>query len=110
MSESHPVNVHELEKMKTKIEKMNKHHHIEILKILKNNPNVKLNENKSGVFVNLSFLPSNAIDEVTKYIDYITDQENSIRFMESQQEQFQNAYFIEKEDKDNTVLYSSLIK
>jgi hypothetical protein len=110
MSESHSINVHELEKMKTKIEKMNKHHHIEILKILKNNPNVKLNENKSGVFVNLSFLPNNAIDEITKYIDYITDQENSIRFMESQQEQFQNAYFIEKEDKDNTVLYSSLIK
>ena len=58
----------DLEIMKNKIEKMSKKHHIEILKILKMNANVKLNENKSGVFVNLSFLPHDTIDEIQNYL------------------------------------------
>lgn len=100
----------ELEQMKLRIENMNKQHHIEILKILKKNANVKLNENKSGVFVNLSFLQKSIIDEIASYISYITDQESSIRHLETQCEEFKNTFFIEKEDKDNNVLYSSLTK
>ena len=52
-------NINVLETMKTRIEQMNKLQHIEVLKILQNNPNIKLNENKSGVYVNLSFLTEN---------------------------------------------------
>ena len=43
-----------LDNVKEKIESMNKENQIEILKLLKKNINVKLNENKSGTFVNLS--------------------------------------------------------
>jgi len=100
----------ELDKIKIKIEGMTKHHHIEILKILKKTPSIKLNENKSGVFVNLSFLSQSTIQEIVKYIDYIFEQEKSIELLETQCETFKNTYFDKKEDKDNIILYSSLVK
>ena len=89
-----------LENIKNFIESLNKHHQIEILKILNNNK-CKLNENKSGVYVNMSFLNDEIIEELEKYIEYIKDQEDSINTVEHQKEEFKNAYFIEKEYKDN---------
>ena len=104
------MNTINLENIKTNIEKMSKVHHIEILKILKKIPSIKLNENKSGVFVNLSFLPESTIGELTKYIDYIHMQENSILELESQTNEFKKHMSSEKEDKDNIILYNSLTK
>jgi hypothetical protein len=100
----------ELEDIKNKIESMDKIHHIEILKILKNSASVKLNENKSGIFVNLSFLPPHTLDEIKKYIHYINVQETSISHLETQCDNFKNTFFIDKEDKDNIILYNSLVK
>jgi hypothetical protein len=100
----------ELEILKTKIEKMSKNHHIEILKILKKNGNVKLNENKSGVYVNLSFLPKDLVNELENYLNYIEDQETSLVTLENQKEEFKNTFFIEKEVKDETLSYSSISK
>jgi hypothetical protein len=97
-----------LENIKTKIESMSKPHHIEILRILKNNSSIKINENKNGIFVNLSFLPKNTIDEITKYIEYIDIQESSIMSLETKKEGYKTTYFMEKEDKDNTLSYNNL--
>jgi hypothetical protein len=83
----------DLEILKNKIEKMSKTHHIEILKILKMNSNIKLNENKSGVYVNLSFLPQESIKEIEKYLNYIQDQESSLFTLENQKEEFKNTFF-----------------
>ena len=95
-----------LNEIKTNIEIMDKFNQIEILKILSDN-NCKINENKSGVYVNLSFLNKKTIEEVQKYISYIQDQEESLITMEYQKKDFQNTYFNENEDKDNTsILYS----
>lgn len=102
--------INNLEKLKKSIESLNKHHQIEILQILTKNL-CKINENKSGCYVNLSFLGDEIIDEVTKYVEYVQDQEESLNTVEYQKEEFKNAFFIEKEDKDNpTVLYSSINK
>ena len=99
-----------LDDMKNKIELMDKYHQIEILKILSKN-NCKLNENKSGVYVNLSFLSKNTIQELINYISYIKDQEESLITMEYQKKEFHDTYFIEKEDKDNLILsYNSYNK
>lgn len=98
----------QLEVIKTKIETLNKYHQIEILKILSKNL-CKLNENKSGVYVNLSFLSSQTISEITEYLEYTKDQEESLNTCEYQKEEFKNSFFVEKEDKDNaTILYSSI--
>jgi hypothetical protein len=99
-----------LEILKTKIEKMSKTHHVEILKILKKNGNVKLNENKSGVYVNLSFLPNETLSELENYLNYIEDQEISLITLENQKEEFKNTFFIEKEVKEETLFYSSISK
>jgi len=97
-----------LESLKTQIEAMNKTQHIEILKILKSNPLVKLNENKSGVFINLSFLPLETLSEIQEYVHYIQDQESSLRSLEYQKEEFKNTFFTEKENKDEVMIsYSS---
>jgi len=61
-------------KMKEKIENMSKIQHIEILKILKKYKQVKLNENKNGVYVNLSYLKKEIIEEIEKYVFYIEEQ------------------------------------
>ena len=85
--------MNDLEKLKNTIESMSKMHHIEILKILKKNQNVKLNENKNGVYINLSFLPDEIINEISDYVNYINDQENSLQTMEIQKDDFKNTYF-----------------
>lgn len=102
------MNTEELEYMKQQIEKMDKTHHIEILKILKQNNSITLNENKSGVYVNLSLLPSNSIEQIKKYINYTNTQEATINTLEIQKNNFRNTFFSEKEDKDNTLNYASV--
>jgi len=92
-----------LEILKNKIELMEKSHQIEILKILSKNK-CKLNENKSGVYVNLSFLSENTIEEIKNFMDYILDQEEMIKTVESQKIQYENSFFAEKENKDNSLL------
>ena len=88
-----------LENLKTKIESMNKKQHIEILKILTQFPNVKLNENKSGVFINLLFLPNETIEELDKYIQYIDEQETNIMSIEAQKNEYKTAFFTEKQNE-----------
>jgi len=92
-----------LENIKNAIEFMNKYNQIEVLKILEKNM-CKINENKSGVYINLSFLSEKTITELEKYVEYTKDQEESLNTMEFQKEEFKNAFFIEKEDKDNLTL------
>jgi hypothetical protein len=79
--------------IKDKIEKMPKNNQIEILKILKKHQNIKLNENKSGIFVNLSFLSNEILDEIDKYVNYVNDQETVINSIESQKQEFKNTFF-----------------
>jgi hypothetical protein len=87
------MNVESLEEIKRNIESMSKIHQIEILRILKNIPNVKLNENKSGVYINLTFLPKESIDELLVYVKYIIDQEQTLNAVETQKSEFKTAFF-----------------
>ena len=79
--------------MKDKIERMPKNNQIEVLKILKKYQGIKLNENKSGVFVNLSFLSKEILEEIEKYVNYVNDQEMVINTIETQKQEFKNAFF-----------------
>jgi hypothetical protein len=85
--------VEALEQVKTKIERMDKKKHIEILKILKKYADVRLSENKSGVFLNLSYLPKESIEDLQKYIEYVDQQEMSLMSAESQKIEYQKTYF-----------------
>lgn len=83
------INVNQLEELKQKIELLSKFHQIEILKILSKNL-CKLNENKNGIFVNMSFLPNEVIQELDKYMNYIEEQSETFQTLEYQKEEFKN--------------------
>tara|TARA_B110000967_G_C18863453_1_gene551354 strand:+ start:243 stop:557 length:315 start_codon:yes stop_codon:yes gene_type:complete len=98
-----------LNRLKNQIEGMEKHHQIEILKILSKNL-CKLNENKNGVYVNMTFLEQPIIEELEEYIKYMKEQEENLSTTEYQKEEFKNSYFIEKEDKENVPITYSVVK
>jgi hypothetical protein len=84
-----------LEEIKETIERFPKKHQIEVLKIIKQHSNVTINENKSGIYINLTFLSEDAIQMLRKYIDYVKDQENILTPFESQKQTFKNTFFME---------------
>ena len=93
MTNSFQITNESLNLIKDKIEKMQKINQVEILKILKKHQNIKLNENKSGIFVNLSFLSKEIIEEIEKYVNYVNDQEIDINTIETQKQEFKNTFF-----------------
>jgi ribosomal protein L30/L7E len=90
--------------IKERIEMMNKHHQIEVLRILKQNSDVVLNENSNGVFVNLSDLHINLIKKIEDYIRYVEKQTNNINVIENKKEVIENTFFKCKGNKDNVII------
>tara|TARA_B110000879_G_C11135574_1_gene497962 strand:- start:1501 stop:1815 length:315 start_codon:yes stop_codon:yes gene_type:complete len=88
-----------LENLKLTIEKMNNYHQVEVLRILSRHL-CKLNENKSGVYINLSYVDKPVIEDLQKYIKYTIDQESTLTTTEYQKTEFRTALFDGKEDKD----------
>jgi hypothetical protein len=89
----------DLETIKDTIEQWPKHHQVEVLKIIKNGSST-INENKSGIYINMSFLPETTISEIKSYIKYVEDQEQILTPLESQKEGFKNSFYIEKEHRE----------
>lgn len=101
--------VNRLTELKNHIESLEKHHQVEILKILSKNM-CKINENKSGVFVNMTFLEQSILNEIQDYLNYMKEQEENLITTEYQKQEFINSYFVEKEDKDNIPISYSILK
>ena len=79
--------------LRESIENMNKFNQIEILRILKSDPSVILNENKYGVHVNLSELTDQNVDKIYNYVSYVNAQQLSLDKAEKQKAVFKNTYF-----------------
>jgi hypothetical protein len=113
MTTAYPIT--EIEKLKRSVEVLYKTHHIEILKIIKQFSDIKINENKSGVYINLTFLPKDALDKINEYLEYINGQEQILETVEIekvliktqidtiQPDDNTNDNQSEKEDKDNLI-------
>lgn len=95
----------ELRALKESIESMSIHHQIEVLRILHSRPNVPLNENQNGTFVNLSSLTSEDIPALQEYAEYVRDQQETLATIESKKQSIQKKYF--NDNKDTTVNSSS---
>ena len=104
-NENNDFSASELNYIRDTIENMNKFNQVEVLRILNNNKDVTLNENKYGVHINLSELKKDAIDELIMYIKYVTAQEINLHKIEQQKEDFKNIYFV-KDNKDNGKFFS----
>ena len=83
--------------IKTRIEQQNKSHQMEILRILLKNK-VQINENSNGIFVNLTKLEPSIIEEMSKYLEYINQQNITLNDVEKQKENFKINFFNNEND------------
>lgn len=88
--------------LKEKIELLTKFHQIEILKLLQKDNMCTLNENKNGVFINLTNIKKETILELDTYLEYVKKQEKQLNDIEKQKNILSNTFF--KDNKDNTSL------
>jgi|TARA_B110001450_G_scaffold126147_1_gene118752 hypothetical protein len=92
------MDVDKLKCIRDKIENLDKNNHIDILRLLVKN-DVFINENKNGVFINLTDLSNDIINDMEKYIDYVSEQKIDLDYIEHQKDVLENKYF-----KDNKEL------
>ena len=95
----------ELESIRKDIEKMNKFHQIEILKILKASNFITLNENNYGTFINMKDIPDDLIDKILSYIEYVSEQEINLKKIEQEKNSLKNTYFDKKINTNNVTTY-----
>ena len=92
----------DLNSIKNEIEAMNKFHQVAILRILKQDSSVTLNENKNGVFVNLTELPGDKVSELEDYVNYVRMQEDQLSQLEDKKEKFINQFYGPGSDASGT--------
>ena len=94
-----------LNNIKEIIESFEKEQQIQILRILKVK-NININENKNGVFINLTNLDESVISEIESFIEHLKTQENILLTNEKLKNNYIETYFKEnktdKQDKDKT--------
>ena len=103
------LNTIQIDLLKSQIEKMNKFNHIEILRILKNNK-IPINENKNGVFINLTEIDSNIIQQLEQYVEYVNKQQKQLNTIEQQKEAYENKFFNNLDSKTNQNVDNKHIK
>ena len=84
-----------LKYIRDSIEKLDKNNHVDILRIFMKK-DIYINENKNGVFINLTDLSNDIIDEIETYINYVNEQKIDFDHIEKQKDELENKYF-----KDN---------
>lgn len=74
------------------IHKLDTKYHITVGTILRKYPSVKLNENKGGIVVNISTLPTEALEEIQKYVDYLSVQQNVLTKIENETNEYKQFF------------------
>jgi DNA-binding cell septation regulator SpoVG len=82
-------------KIRDEVEKMEKIHQINILKIFKKH-NIDITENSNGIFVNMTILGSDILEEINSYISYVNLQQNQLNKIEQDKERYKKEFY-----KDN---------
>jgi hypothetical protein len=82
----------DLKQLKDRIEALNQHHQIQILKIVTQN-NVAYTENKNGSFVNLTNVDEAVISKITEYLNYVDEQESQLKEVENQKTELTKQFF-----------------
>jgi hypothetical protein len=79
--------------LKERVEKLSKFHQIEILKILKKDDNTTINENNNGIFINMTNLNSSIVEDIIAYLDYVSEQEKHLTYIENKKEVLSHTFF-----------------
>jgi hypothetical protein len=78
--------------MKDRIEALNQHHQIQILKIMAQ-CNVGMTENKNGSFINLTNVEDAVISKINEYLSYVDEQESQLNQVENQKTELTKQFF-----------------
>jgi len=97
----------DLIKLKEKMEKLNESQQVDIVRILLEHQ-IKFSENSNGIFLNLTNLSTNEIDEIKKYIQYISDQEANLVTIENMKKEYKKNFFMDnnKDDEEYSKSFS----
>ena len=79
----------------SRIEKLEPKHHVVIGAILKKDDSIKFNENQTGVMINTSMISEQSVQEITKFLSYIEEQEKILHKIETKTEEMKQEYFVE---------------
>ena len=82
----------DLKQLKDRIEALNQHHQIQVLKIVTQN-NVVYTENKNGSFVNLTNIEDAVVSKLTEYLSYVDEQESQLKEVENQKTELTKQFF-----------------
>ena len=82
----------DLKQLKDRVEALNQHHQIQILKIVTQN-NVAYTENKNGSFVNLTNVDEGVISKIAEYLNYVDEQESQLKEVENQKTELTKQFF-----------------
>ena len=85
--------MNELLDIKKKIENMDVKNQIEILKLFKKHPEIKLNENKNGTFINITNLNVEILNEIIELIGYIENQQSILNKDEMKKSKLEEIFF-----------------
>ena len=86
------MQVSDLKQLKDRIEALNQHHQIQILKIITQN-NVVDTENKNGSFVNLTNMDDAVFSKLAEYLSYVDEQETQLKEVENQKTELTKQFF-----------------
>ena len=84
-----------MQSLLNRIENIEPKHHIVIGAILKKDETIKFNENQTGVMVNTSMISEQSVQEITKFLSYIEEQESILHKIETKTEEMKQEYFVE---------------
>ena len=82
----------EIRELKDNIELLSKSYQIEIGRLFLSN-NIQIDENKNGIFINLSKVDAPTLIKVKNYLNYANLQENKLKNIENKQEELKDFYF-----------------
>lgn len=92
------IKTNRLNKIKSRIENMEKSNHVSALYMITKNKSVKYSENTNGTFINLTDLDNNMLEKIEDFIEYIELQKCEIEDIEKKREEIENIYF--KQNKE----------
>jgi len=87
------TNFEQLQILKQKIEQLEKNRQVEVLRIIHNTQSNIINENKNGIYINMSSLTEQIINNLKTYLTHINIQEKELIINEKIMQDFQNTFF-----------------
>jgi len=86
------INTELLNSLRLKIEGLQSSAHYEIFKVIKKN-NIPFNENTNGIFINMSNMDEQCINELENHIKWLEEQKKFLQKDENMKKEYRENFF-----------------